>query len=258
MLSFLPAIAHPPPLCAPPRRKVRPEAKVKTRGPGVCGRRPGVPPARVERPFRSRRCQEPKPSLLRRGTFAARGSEALGATKWPLVETTPSPQLQGDGQVKSRPAGEQGQGRLAQEPKTPLLSLSTAAAPLETKEGGRPPRRRRRRAGGAGPRRNCPRGRSTPSPSGCAACSCAGSVLFSSILLLQRPRKVSPQGKVSCFGSVTPDSTNLPLAASLLVSAEVGAEGAQKRRHPTLRAQESVGAGAESAGGLGLRCSKTN
>ena len=54
---------------------------------------------------------------------------------------------------------------------------------------------------------------------------------------------------------MTPDSTNLPLAASLLVSAEVGAEGAQKRRHPTLRAQESVGADARSAensGGLGL------
>ena len=37
------------------------------------------------------------------------------------------------------------------------------------------------------------------------------------------------QGKVSYFGSVTPDSTNLSVVALLLVTAEVGAEEAQKR-----------------------------
>ena len=37
------------------------------------------------------------------------------------------------------------------------------------------------------------------------------------------------QGKVSYFGSVTPDSTNLSVVALLLVTAEVGAKEAQKR-----------------------------
>ena len=190
MLSFLPAIAHPPPsVRAAPQEG---EARGEGEDAGAGGLR-----AWARRPPRSRRTSLPLPPVS--------GTQAL-----------PPAAGHGHGRAPAKRWG-RANGRWCRPPPLPNFegTAKSRAGPLGNRD----------------------------------ACSCAGSVLCSSSLLLQRPLKVSPPGKVSCFGSVTPDLTNLPLAASLLVSAEVGAEGAQKRRHPTLRTQESVGADAR---GLGL------
>ena len=139
MLSFMPAIAHPPPLCAPPRRKVKARGEVEDAG--------------------------------------ARGLRAWapGQASPPLASNVPSP-----------PAGVGRTPPMRPVAKTTHMNGSSGYAPVAL------------------------------------SARCVLRAYFCKYL-----SRLS-QGKVSYFGSVTPDLTNLPVATPLLVSAKVGAEETQE------------------------------